>query len=281
MFLIEHIKKTNEILDLLLKSLTCFVFIFLCFNFIFNVGYFHQIGINFVSLLEMKDYYEGTAPLAVFTVLSFGCILNIILYSALIKIFIKYIVKLFKCYCTSIYSHFRLYKLLFFEYKKSKFSIKKEILSIKKDLKKIGPIYQNNILLDIWLFIISLFIIIFPFFQIYYSSINLSLLLCILLNITYLIIVLVSLFVQNSFTRNVINIFLVAIIFFLLGNLFFLKDYKYSITEVETVNNVTYISIRPITKGVIVKDKNKIKLIKWENIKTINKVFSGDTYGKQ
>lgn len=166
------IKKYSKYLDFILKGFPLLILLFLICNFSFNMGYFFFLGIKFASLLEIRDYYEGTAPFITFVILLFWGIVNILIYSSSIKFYFKYIFKLIKVYLLSIKSHYKVYKFLLFRYRTTTYQEKREFINILHDLKAIGPTFEGNFVILIFISLAVISIILAPSFKYTYLFIK-------------------------------------------------------------------------------------------------------------
>ena len=142
-------------------------------NFAFNIGYLGiPLGLKFMSLLVIQDYYEGSAPLITAGLgiywLFFGTTLTLpVIYIKEMKEAIPMLFKMCKVYCIhfpQIYYHLIMEKL---HLKHSNFIDKKNYLNDCKE-----ATYWQNLFRDLFkkLFIVSLSYIVIlgsAFFPIY------------------------------------------------------------------------------------------------------------------
>lgn len=256
----------SETIDFLLKTIPLIVFLFLILNFIFNMGYFLILGINFFSLLTIRDYYEGTAPFIVLSLLIYGSVFNVTIFNVNVKIVFDY---LYVAYRNYVDIPIRLLKLRYkdfihykFNRKKYNYSdkreliwrkrdredIKKELIKYKKTLSKYNPYILN----------LFLFTIILPIIVIFLNSFSISWVLLGIMLVLFLLIIYVS--ATQKGLLKLYFLFVLLVLFVLsLGLRRFLIDYT-NVTMISGKYNV----IRPISKGMLVRENNKIYFIDWE-----------------
>ena len=262
--------KTSEIIEKIFKIISVVAVLFLMLNFIFNMGYFIPLGLKFFSLLEIRDYYEGTAPFLVVSILLYGAIFNIPIFSNIVSKLPKCINILFE----TIWNFPRSLKKLKIDLQKNN-STNDNGMELKKinDLdKKIKELKESNEFKDINKFFIALLIltILLPIFIIFINGSYISKCLLYLSFIVYLFIV-GSFFIQNTSVKTFLLI--ISTIFFIifLGLKQFVLDYN-DLTVVGNFKNIKYYIIRPISKGYIIKDgNNNIKFINCNQTVVIDK----------
>ena len=254
-------------IDCILKFITISAFLFLIMNFIFNLGYFSCMGIRYASLLELKDYYEGTAPSLMFVVAIFLTLANALLFSN----FIKFIMLVINNYVKGFRLNCYLMFLLKFKYNKAAYSIKKRLTQIKKELNDTNKQMSKYSFKDLLNFIFFVFIFTMPIFQLYDYVYKLSKSSFWILLVLYLICYYISIFVKNLVAKiSAITMIMIIIIAFL-GHWAFLRDFNYTGTNVTLENGSQVFLIRPIAKGVIVKNKLDIEFYQWDRVKKFSK----------
>lgn len=253
--------------DLILKLITISAFVLLIMNFIFNLGYFSSMGIRYASLLEIKDYYEGTAPSLIFVLAIFLTLANALLFSN----FIKFITLVIHNYVNGFRLNCYLMILLKFEFNKAAYSIKKRLTQIKKELNDTNKQMRKYSFKDLLNFIFFVFIFTVPIFQLYDHVYKFSKSSFWILLLLYLICYYISIFIKNLFSKiSAITMIMIIIIAFL-GNWSFLRDFNYTGTNVTLENGNQVLLIRPIAKGVIVKNKSDIEFYQWDRVKKFSK----------
>lgn len=262
----EKIHSKAETIDFLLKTIPLIVFLFLILNFIFNMGYFFILGINFFSLLTIRDYYEGTAPFIVLSLLIYGSVFNVTIFNINVKIVFDH---LYVAYRNYVDIPIRLLKLRYKDFihykfnrkkynysdkreliwrKKEREDIKKELIKYKKTLSKYNPYILN----------LFLFTIILPIIVIFLNSFSISWVLLGIMLVLFLLIICVS--ATQKGLLKLYFLFVLLVLFVLsLGLRRFLLDYT-NVTMISGKYNV----IRPISKGMLVRENNKIYFIDWE-----------------
>lgn len=253
--------------DLILKLITISAFLLLIMNFIFNLGYFSCMGIRYASLLELKDYYEGTAPSLMFVIAIFLTLTNALIFSNFIKFIILVINNYAKIFRLNCYLMF----LLKFEYNKTVYSIKKRLTKIKKELNDINKQIRKYSFKDLLNFIFFVFIFTTPIFQLYNYVYKFSKFSFWSLLVLYLICYYISIFIKNLAAKISAITIIMIIIIVLLGHWAFLRDFRNTVTNVILDNNSQVLLIRPISKGVIVKNKSDIEFYQWDRVKKFSK----------
>lgn len=263
-------KNFTKHIDIYLKLIPTSIFIFLILNFIFNLGYFLFIGIRIASLLEIRDYYEGTAPLTTLTLVFFISCINMFIYSQLgneifhlLKKFFRYIYKFFKVRIK--------YKLLAkFYFKNLSYKNKKEIVNLKHELAK-NKLFDTTTKKIITIFVLFFIAIIYPLFQIYHSAFHISKPIFWILCSLYLFSITIHSLHKSTIIRGILLFMTTLSIIFILGCWAFLRDYKVTGTEVFLKNGNSCLLIRPIAKGVITKKHNNLIFYPWEKVDHIFK----------
>lgn len=260
-------EQDNINIDYILKLITISAFLFLIMNFVFNLGYFSSIGIRYASLLELKDYYEGTAPSLMFVIAIFLTLANALLFSN----FIKFITLVIHNYVNGFRLNCYLIFLLKFEFNKAAYSIKKRLTQIKKKLNDTNKQMRKYSFKDLLNFIFFVFIFTAPIFQLYDYVYKFSKSSFWILLVLYLICYYISIFIKNLVAKvSAITMIMIIIIAFL-GNWSFLRDFNYTGTNVTLENGNQVLLIRPIAKGVIVKNKSDIEFYQWDRVKKFSK----------
>lgn len=254
-------------IDYFLKLITIAAFLFLITNFIFNLGYFSSMGIKYASLLEIKDYYEGTAPILMFVATIFLTLVNALLFLN----FIKFIMLVIHNYTNGLRLNCYLSFLLKFKYNKAAYSIKKRLIQMKKELNDINKQLGKYSLEDLLNFIFFVFIFTVPIFQLYEYVYKFSKSSFWILLTLYLFFYYVAIFVKNLISKISITTVIMIIIIGLLGHWAFLRDFNYMGANVTLDNNSQVLLIRPISKGVIVKNKSEIEFYQWNRVKRFSK----------
>ena len=270
---------SKNIIDKYVKILPLLIFLFLLINFIFNSGYFFIIGNKFLSLLTLSDYYEGSAPLIVITILSFALIFNTIFLNNHVRASYMYLNLLLssKIYVPLRALRFNFKRTIHFKLNRSKYTYndRKKLIKAKKDYEK----FQNEIvqnfkdLNDIkplinWVLIC---IILLPILIIFINSFLVSIRLFYLLLILYICIIITA--SQKKGTMKYYFLTILTIIFiFCLGVWQFLRDYKLDTMSYMMNKQEKYQVIRPISKGILVKQEKNILFIDWNN----NLLFSSN-----
>lgn len=262
--------KKQENINFYLKLISISIVIFLILNFIFNIGYFAFIGLKFISLLEIRDYYEGTAPLFIFTLLYFIGYFNIIVYSRPIKKILNFITTVSNIITRDIILKTK-YKILLSGCKQMSFNIKRRLVLINRDIKKFNQLKVTDLFKSFLGFVFVLFIAVFPLCHSYYLIYKYSKELYFIFIFLYLILVYIYLFNQNVYKKILFSLLIIPFMFSIIGCWAFLRDYKTSGSEVLLNNNKTYVLLRPITKGVILKTSKGLMFYTWNNVKYIEK----------
>ena len=263
-------KKIFKTLDFMLKAIPVSMAIFLVLNFIFNLGYFSTIGMKFVSLLEIRDYYEGTAPQVVFVLFFFLGYMNIILYSKPIQNVFCNLQLIFDISVRAVFLRLR-YRKLIRKYKKMLYENKREVVRIKKRIEKFSKYNIKEILVSILLFVLLIVIILLPIFQSYIKIFNFSQEIFWILLGAYLILVGVYLFSKSSVVKIIASVLIIPFMLLLLAHWAFLRDYKTSGTEVLLNDGSRYILLRPISKGVLLKKDKALLFYSWDKVDHIIK----------
>lgn len=253
--------------DLILKLITISAFLLLIMNFIFNLGYFSCMGIRYASLLEIKDYYEGTAPSLIFVLAIFLTLANALLFSN----FIKNIIIVINMYLSLLGLNCNFKILVMFKYKKIPYKLQKKITMLKKNLNIVNKEILKYTFLDLLNFIFFVFIFTMPIFQLYDYVYKFSKSSFWILLVLYLVCYYISIFIKKLVTKISAITTIMIIIIVLLGHWAFLRDFKNTVTNVILDNNSQVLLIRPISKGVIVKNKSDIEFYQWNRVKKFSK----------
>ncbi len=254
-------------IDCILKFITISAFLFLIMNFIFNLGYFSCMGIRYASLLELKDYYEGTAPSLMFVVAIFLTLANALLFSNFIEDTLLVINNYVNLFCLNC----RFKILVILNYKLVSYKMKKELIQLKKDLNRINKKILRYTFSDLLNFIFFVFIFTMPIFQLYDYVYKFSKSSFWILLVLYLICYYISIFIKNLVAKISAITMIMIIIIALLGHWSFLRDFNYTGTNVTLENGSQVLLIRPIAKGVIVKNKSDIEFYQWDRVKKFSK----------
>lgn len=252
-------------LENLIKTISVGVFVFLVLNFIFNIGYFTFIGLKFLTLLELRDYYEGTAPLSVFVLILFMGLTNAFLYSKHIKFALSGIKYLYR-----IALYFGWYLItLRTKYKNLDFNKKRQFIQAKNKIK--NGFLDKELFLAILYSIPFVLLLILPLWQLSYWVLPLSKVLFWVIFCIYLILLLCYFYATTNTIKITSIIFVIVSLFYSFGCWEFIRDYNKTGTKVVLSNNQIALLIRPIAKGILVKDKNNITFYKWSDVKQISK----------
>lgn len=254
-------------IDYSLKFITISAFVFLIMNFIFNLGYFSCMGIRYASLLEIKDYYEGTAPLLTFVVAIFLTLTNALIFSNFVKNIIMVIDNYINLFC--IKCRFKISVIL--EYRLVPYKMKREFVRLKKDLNVINKKFFKYTFLDLCNFIFFASLLTMPIFQLYDYVYKLSKSSFWILLVLYLLCNYISIFVKDLIAKITAIIMIMTIMVALLGHWAFLRDLNKAGTNVILDNNNQVSLVRPIAKGVIVKNKSDIEFYQWNRVKKFSK----------
>ena len=161
--------------------------------------------------------------------------------------------------------------LLKFKYNKAAYSIKKRLTQIKKELNDTNKQMSKYSFKDLLNFIFFVFIFTMPIFQLYDYVYKISKSSFWILLVLYLICYYISIFVKNLVAKiSAITMIMIIIIAFL-GHWAFLRDFNYTGTNVTLENGSQVFLIRPIAKGVIVKNKLDIEFYQWDRVKKFSK----------
>lgn len=273
----------NENFDYVLKIISISVFLFLTIIYVFNLGYFLILGMKFTSLLELRDYYEGSAPLFTFSFLIISTCFCFLSFTKPLKKLPSYIRSLYysilfipitnlKCELRYRYSLIRYKKV----YKKV-YSCKKDFLKIKKELDNIrneNAKFILSFLFDFYLFILPLFLFVFPIYLFWTYVFPFCHNLFVVMTISYILFALYILINNNFFNRCIVIIFVLFSFVFMFGINYFLRNCSMSDTNVLLVNKQNKILIRTIKKGVIYKENEKnIGFVTWDKVEKIYKNF--------
>lgn len=125
--------------------------------------------------------------------------------------------------------------------------------------------------LDLLNFIFFVFIFTMPIFQLYDYVYKFSKSSFWILLVLYLICYYISIFIKKLVTKISAITAIMIIIIVLLGHWAFLRDFKNTVTNVILDNNSQVLLIRPIAKGVIVKNKSDIEFYQWDRVKKFSK----------
>ena len=265
----------NQNLDYYVKILSLGVFIFLLCNYIFNIGYFTLPGIEYISLLEIRDYYEGTAPLITMV---FGILLsffNFIPFSGELKNIPRCFQHSIRCFFSlplkfiicKLMNIFRLLKC------KNNYSLKKTYLYVKKEIddaqtefKEYRKLFTKDLLSFIYpictLFapICFLYILVYKYDHLLFYSIA----------TVYIIYSLLFLYFKRLKKLN-FTISIIIISIYLLGIWVYLKDYQ-RLDSYAIIDNKKQHLIRTLSKGIIIKNENEnISFYKWDSVEKIIK----------
>lgn len=254
-------------IDYSLKFITISAFVFLIMNFIFNLGYFSCMGIRYASLLEIKDYYEGTAPLLTFVVAIFLTLTNALIFSNFVKNIIMVIDNYINLFC--IKCRFKISVIL--KYRLVPYKMKREFVRLKKDLNVINKKFFKYTFLDLCNFIFFASLLTMLIFQLYDYVYKLSKSSFWILLVLYLLCNYISIFVKDLIAKITAIIMIMTIMVALLGHWAFLRDLNNAGTNVILDNNNQVSLVRPIAKGVIVKNKSDIEFYQWNRVKKFSK----------
>ena len=92
-----------------------------------------------------------------------------------------------------------------------------------------------------------------------------------ILLVLYLVCYYISIFIKNLVAKISAITMIMIIIIALLGHWSFLRDFNYTGTNVTLENGSQVLLIRPIAKGVIVKNKSDIEFYQWDRVKKFSK----------
>lgn len=253
--------------DLILKLITISAFLFLLLNFIFNLGYFSNIGIKYASLLELQDYYEGTAPLTTFYAYFFIGLIFLIknheLYNT-VKALINNWIFLVRI-------NIKKFILFAFRYKTVSISTKKEILNVKREISSINKRFKRFSFIDITIFVLYLLMLITAIIPVYIYLYRISLFLSWVIILLYAFWCLISLFSKCFIDIIFWSVIIVSTISGILGHCAFVENFNNTVTMVTLDNNSQVLLIRPISKGVIVKNNSDIEFYQWNRVEKISK----------
>lgn len=254
-------------IDYILKLITISAFLFLILNFVFNLGYFLNIGIKYASLLELQDYYEGTAPLTTFYAYSFIGLIFLIknheLYNT-VKASINNWIFLVRI-------NIKKFILFAFRYKKVSISTKKEILNVKREISIINERFKRFSFIEITIFVLYLSMLITAIIPVYIYLDKISLFLSWVIIFLYASLCLISFFSKCFIERLFWTIIIVFTISGILGHCAFVENFNNTATMITLDNNSQVLLIRPIAKGVIVKNKSDIEFYQWDRVKKFSK----------
>ena len=264
-------------IDLILKIIPILMFVFLVLNFIFNFGYFFRLGINFSAVLTIRDYYEGTASFLIVFIALYGGLLNTIAYAR----FLTLLINVFNLLATSFFLfQFKMFFAQTLCYinlrinKKNTFSDKRNVIIIKRELDNIKNEHLEN-QKECWQDIMQILGIvlatIYPIYVIWVQSYFISKKIFLIILIIYLFLVLVNIYFKVLKQRIVYSLMLILTILFLVGNLYFLKDFKNDQFYVKLKNGESYTVIRTLNQGILIRDISSVKFIKWENVECLEK----------
>lgn len=270
-------KKIKELLNLL----PFLILLFLISNFIFNCGYFISLGIKNMGLLSLPDYYEGTAPYMIFCLLFFACVfitgidkdnLEVVkFFTTSIKRFVRNIIVVPSCL---LY-----YKIILFVFKmqcrNGDFHHKRIYVQTSKKINEMLVDIKEYMKLFMWVlarFILSIIAIAYPIYWLFEKMFHVDKSLYFVSILAYLITLILVLFVTNKKIRIIVSVLFYFFCIFILGAWMLLKNYNDLSTIVKTKNNKEYSLIRPINKGVFLKDKgNDVIFYKWESVESITR----------
>lgn len=263
-----------------LKILPIFILIFLISNFIFNAGYFCALGVKYMSLLALSDYYEGTAPYFIVCLFLFGAIFSIFNEDFLISVeffprsilnFLSTTINLpFQILINKvllIVVRIKTFKNLNFSEKKLYTKIKKQSENSTKHSKDLFVLAN----LQLVKFLLGLAIIFSPVFLFWSKIYPLNKYLFILVSSVYVFFILLLSFAKKL-NKMAIFVMFYIIFLFLFGHWMLYKNCEDKYTILKTTTNNEYSLIRPINKGVFVKGKDRdVLFLKWENVQQITR----------
>ncbi len=255
-------------LENLIKTISVGIFAFLIFNFIFNIGYFTFIGLKFSTLLELRDYYEGTAPLSVFVLVLFMGLTNAFLYSKHIKFALRGIKYLYR-----IALYFGWYLItLRTKYKNLAFNKKRQFIQAKNKIK--NGFLDKELFLAILYALPSVILLFLALWQLSYWILPVSKILFIIVFCIYLIPLLIYFYSKSYIMKTSFIILAIVSLLYSFGCWEFMRDFKKTGTKVTLSDNQTVLLIRTLAKGVLVKDKNNVTFYQWSDVKQISKTSS-------
>ena len=252
------------------KIISIITFSFLILNFIFNMGYFLPLGLKFFSMLSIRDYYEGTAPLLIFSIMLYGSVFNIPVFHRIVQDLPKNIKILYEVKMKLPNDLKKLKKDI------EKSNITEEECKIFQDRyknteKEIKEFTESQELKDFnkYGFDLFVFAVLLPIIIIFFNSVFISKNLLLVLLLVFIAIISSFFIPKDSVRKPVLVIFTISFLM-LLGLRQFICDYN-DLNVLGIFQNNKYYIIRPISKGYIVKDKdNNIKFIDLNQTVTID-----------
>lgn len=278
MLAIFNTKKLKKYTDCSVKIIPLAVFLFLICNYIFNVGYFTPLGIKYLSLLDIRDYYEGTAALIIFVLFIIFSVFNFLLYTNDLKRFPTYLSCLFDGICTIPIKLLwckiiNIKNLVFHRTKyKNNYKLKKKWLTIQKKLVLIRQKnikYKIKILKFFKVFIYPLSVVVTPLVLFYLFVYKTSTVLFLAMITMYILYVSLALF-YKKINRISFSMFILVALVYLFGIFTFMRNFNYSGTYVN-INGDTQLLVRPLSKGVISKKDDYIIYAQWDKVDIIFK----------
>lgn len=289
-------KEIIEFFDIGIKGIPILIGMLLLGSIFFNFFYFYRFNIQFMSLLSLSDYYEGSA-IYIFVILAinFTIFYNFFITSqkSLLRSLSEYL-DILKKLISLLYILSKQcisYSFLTLSMEKNKVQYNEKIqkseyfkqefkdLSLEIDCEK-TKIY-SDLKKSIKLFFSSLYATICFILIIFVSFIPLAFLLLFLSGCSRY--VFIEIFIFYFFLYIIVKLRNIFYVFFTFLFMYFgfMGFSGYTVanfvennmnTIVYTNDNNNYNLIRIISKGVIVLKDDKYIFIKWDDIKTINKL---------
>lgn len=261
------------------KYIPLAVIFILLSNFVFNIGYFNNIGWKFLGLLCLADYYEGTTPYFVLTIFLFSCFIFYSLSIRIMPIFSSFVPNLFR-FC-KLAAHF--FKNVISNKIKKNINNTAEFQTNSIDLKsRFRGLFGKSFFmlfceLMFTLFIFFLTAVTFVFIYIW------SPILCYSFIILYILFLTFHYFIKLDKVKKIISYIGFYFIFIaFLGNFNYTQNtdkYNESFVILKE-NNTQYPLIRAMSKGAFIEDQNHIVFVKWEDIKFVEKINQYNSFFK-
>lgn len=166
-------------------------------------------------------------------------------------------------------------------FKKLPYSYKKRTVRINKCIENMEKLDYIKIVKNLCKFLYISFILISPIFLFFAFTVNFSKDIFFTLCFLYLFLIGIYLISKSSRIKIAFSIILIPCLAFTLGIWTFIRDYK-TIGTKAIINKHEYLLLRPIFKGVIIKnDQDVILFYSWDKVSALTKQTNSKLFIKE